>query len=103
MKREISSLVEQKVGHFFVLERLDGSKIAIPMIHLEFFKWEGAVLELKFSYHNIVIEGLSIGILFDLLVAGKSAYVKEFGERFESLRKPEALYIMKAEVTEIER
>jgi hypothetical protein len=103
MKREISSLIDQEVGHIFALERLDGSKIAIPMIHLDFFKLEGSDLELKFSYHTIVISALSVNVLFDILITGKGVYVKEFGDRFESLRKPDSLYILKADITEIER
>ena len=103
MQGELCSLIEQEVGHFFVLEKLDGSKISIPIIHLNYFQLNGAQLELNFSYHTIVIEGLFIDILFDLLISGKSAYVKEFGERYESMSKPESLYISKAEVMEIER
>ena len=70
---------------------------------LDYFQLNGAQLELNFSYHTIVIEGLFIDILFDLLISGKSAYVKEFGERYESMSKPNSLYIAKAEVTEIEQ
>ena len=72
----------------WVFATRDGKKLALPCRHMVYCSLESnARLELLFSHHRVVIDGMLLERLFTLLLAGRSATLWEWDDTFGELPK----------------